>query len=216
MIGVVDNWKRKGERLFRSGRSYLAASVYETALKKLDLLKHNRDLYFRITSKTFQGRNAEDATKVLAFKIEANLAAALLKSRTYKEVVTQTAAALRCDNKYHNGQWPRHSCCSDSYCYWPSLGDWMDDQKFELLRLHYCRAMALYHLGDMECAEWHMEEAHRLDPGDNDVYEKLTMLRHKLAEEAAEAAAARELRLEKLNISQNQLRKKQARRRMKA
>ena len=71
--------------------------------------------------------------------------------------------------------------------------------------------MALYHLGDTATAVKHMEEALGLDPGDNHVFEKLTMLKQELAKEAA----ARKLRLEKLNRSQNQLRKKQERRRTK-
>ena len=206
---MIYNWKRKGERLFRSGRSYLAASVYQAALKKLKSLKRNHNLYFTITAGAFQGHLALDSVDILAFRIEACLAAASFKSRAYEEVAALTFAALMCD-KSHNVFGPHDGYCNHSYH--RSEGDWADDQKFDYLRIHYCRAMALYHLGDTVSATAHMEEALRIDPGDNCVFEKLTMLRQKLAEETA---AARKLRLKKLNSSQIQLQKKQARRRTK-
>ena len=208
MIEVVCNWKRKGERLFRSGRSYLAVSVYQAALKKLGMLDRNYSLSFTIRAKSFQGYEAVDAIKVLAFRIEACLAVASLKSQHYKEVAAQTDAALKCEDETHTGIYPPHMYCSHSYRRWN--GDWAEDQKPEYLTLHYCKAMALYHLGNRVTAIEHMEEALRLDPGDTNVFEKLTMLKQTLAEEAA----ARKQRLVKINKPQNQLRKKQARRRM--
>ena len=164
-------------------------------------------LYFRIKAKCFQGYLAVDAIKILVFRIEACLAAASLKSRNYKEVVAQTYAALRCDGEIQTGC---HEYCCHSYGYW------LEEQKPDCLRIHYCRAMALYHLGNTVTATWHMEYALHLDPGDNDVFEKLTMLQQKLAEESQISQRLRNLRLEKLNSSQNQLRKKQARRRTRA
>ena len=210
---MVCNWKRKGERLFRSGRSYLAASVYQTALKKLEILNRNHDLfYYIIKAQSFQGYGALDAIKILTLRIEACLAAASLKSREYKEVVAQTDAVLKCTNERCSHIHRSPGQCSHSYRYLD--GRWLEDQKLEYVRIHYCRAMALYHLGDTATATNHMERALHLDPGDNIVLEKLTMLRQKLAEEPAQRL--RNLRLEKLNSSQNQLRKKQARRRARA
>ena len=217
MFEVMCNWKRKGERLFRSGRPHLAASVYQTALNKLELLDRNHNLDFQCRAKTFDGLSAGDARKVLAFKLRACLAAANLKSRHYKEVVAQTGSALKCEDKTHDliyhGEW--YTNCSHSYSDYIgsyAFENWAEDQRPEYLRIHYCRAMALYHLGDTVTAAEHMEEAFRLDPGDNHVFEKLTVLKEELAEEAARK---RKLRLEKLNSSQIQLQKKQARRRMK-
>lgn len=204
----------KGDRLFRSGRSYLAASVYQAALKKLESL-HCADILDSITTaKTFRRFSAVDARKILAFQIGACLAAASLKSRDYEEVVAQTASILKCDNERHSLIYRFHKYCSHSY--WSSAGHWAEDQKFEYVRIHYCRAMALYHLGHTLSAAEHMEAALLLDPGDNNVFEKLTMLKQTLAKQNLAKEAARKQRLEKLNRSQIQLRKKQARRKMKA
>ena len=168
--------------------------------------RNHNNLSFIIKAKSFQGYTAVEAIKILALRIEACLAAASLKSRNYKEVVTQTDAALKCDDERYIRI---HRCgrrCSHSYE--NSNGEWVEHQNLDYLRLHYCRAMALHHLGDTVTAKNHMEEALSLDPGDNNVFEKLTMLKQELAEKAA-----RKVKLEKLNSSQNQLRKKQARRR---
>ena len=173
------------------------------------MLNRNHDhLFFIIKAKSFQGYSAVEAIKILALRIEACLAAASLKSRNYKEVVAQTDAALKCDEERHSHIYRCRQC---SHSYKSSNGEWVGYQKLDYLRIHYCRAMALYHLGNIATAVKHMEEALGLDPGDNNVFEKLTMLKQELAKEAA----ARKLRLEKLNRSQNQLRKKQARRRTK-
>ena len=178
------------------------------------LNRNHDDLYFRIKAKCFQGYPAIDAIKILAFRIEASLAAASLKSQDYKEVVAQTYAVLKFNEESLTGKHPWGKDCSHSYIY--SKGYWLPNQKLDYLRIHYCRAMAFYHLGDTVTATWHMEHALHLDPGDNHVFEKLTMLQQKLAEESQIFQRLRNLRLEKLNSSQNQLRKKQARRRMRA
>ena len=155
--------------------------------------------------------------RTLEFKVKASLVAASLKSQLYKDVVAQTDAALKCDDETHTGIHSRHNSCNRWYC---SGREWAEKQKAEYLRLHYCKAIALYHLGDTVTAVEHMEEAHSLDPGDNHVFEKLTMLKQqKLAEETVrrnEEAARRKERLNKLNKPQTQLQKKQARRRAKA
>ena len=214
IIQVVSNWKRKGERLFRSGRSYLAASVFQTAFKKLEWLSYNHDLNFAVIANTIKEMNAVDAVQILAFSIEAWLAAASLKSRNYEEVVTQTDSALKCDDEEHSYIYRCESSYSRFYNsiysrFQDSYDDgWEEDRKLDYLRIHYCRAMALYHLGDTVTAVKHMEEALRLDPGDNAVFEKLTMMKQTLK-------SARKPRLEKLNRPQNRLREKQARRRTK-
>lgn len=82
---VVCNWKRKGDRLLRNGRFELATSSYKTALLKLESLSPN--WYDTITSGTFEGYRAEEAIKILRFKIQASVAASDLRSHRYKDVV---------------------------------------------------------------------------------------------------------------------------------
>ena len=206
---VVFNWKRRGEGLFRSGRTYLAASVYQKALKKLELLRDKHESDFWFASKIYQGHWMNDVIRRHAFKLETCLAAANLKSRNYTEVVARTYSPLNCEDESHSLTYRDHDYCSHSYG--NNLEDWEYDLRNDYIRIHYCRAMALYHLGDTVAATEHMEAALGLDPGDNHVFEKLTMLKQKLAEEAV----PRKLRLTKLNKPQTQLRKKQERRRMK-
>ena len=213
---MVYNWKRKGERLFRSGRSYLAASVFQTALQKLESLDLDRihGVDFKPAPNSLRAYSAVDTGKILAFQIEACLAAASLESRDYDEVCLETGSFLWWDDETHRLTCQDHYDCNQSLSY--SCRQWVGDQTFEYLRIFYCRAMALYHLGDTVSAVWHMEEALRLDPGDNNVFEKLTMLKQTVATQALAKEAARNQRLQKLNSSQIQLQKKQARRRAKA
>ena len=210
------NWKRKGERLFRSGRSYLAVSVYQRALKKLELLDDDNDLDFIVSATTLIWNVAVDERKMLFFEVEACLAAANLKSQNYKEVVAQTDSTFDCNDERHSRIYHSNSDY-DFFCSKSDAG-WAEQRhKLNYARILYCRAMALYHLGNIATAVEHMEEALRADPGDNTAFEKLTMLKQILAKQTLEKEATRRKeRLDKLNKSQIQLRKKQARRRAKA
>ena len=209
---VVCNWMRKGERLFQSGRSYLAASVYQKALKKLEDLNNNHYSDFEDSWIIFQGHWIVDMMKKFAFKIEACLADANLKSRDYSGVITWTYPNLTIDDGISSLTssltYRCHASCNHSYAggFPESLAE---EQKHNYIRIHYCRAMALYHLYDTKAAIEHMEEAHTLDPGDGHVFEYLTMLKQKLADEVF-------YRRQWLNKLQIKLQKKQSRRRSKA
>ena len=209
MIQVLCNQMNKGDRLLRNGSSNLAASTYLTALSKLKSLNQDNDLYFTLRSTKFEGYYAVNAFKALRFKLQAGTAAAYLMSRNYKEVCQMTDAALTCNNA-HRGctHKPISICCS--HMYYSAKQDWVEDQKLDYVKIHYCKALALKHMGDTVLAIEHMEKALAFDPGDGTVYAQLMLLKGKLEEDAA-----RKARLEKLNARQNQLRRKQKDRREK-
>lgn len=183
---VACNWKNKGDRLLGKGRSDLAASTYETTLSKIDQIPQIRDLNFTTKSGIFEGYPALNAIKTLKFKVQAGVAAAFLMSRKYKDVMGSTNAALTCSHAYCQ--------CTDRYSdncsnrYWGEEYDWMEDQKLEYLKIHYCKAMALKHMGDTVRAIEHMETALGFDPGDSTVVEQLDLLKQnrKVEEDAVQ------------------------------
>lgn len=208
---MVCNWKRKGDRLIRNGSSNLAASTCQAALSKLDLLK-DRPIYFSMRSTAFEGFRSKDAINALSFKLQASLAAALLMSRKYEEVDQRIDFALKCDQADTNCA-HKKSCPHCSLAYSDYNRDWIEDQKLDYLRIHYCKAIALKNLGDTTQAVVHMEKAQGFDPGDGHVFAQLVLLKQKLEEDKARA---REQRLGKLNTQQSRLRRKQIDRKEKA
>ena len=200
------NWKNKGDRLLQSDRSILAASVYQTALNKIDLIYRDCYIYFNVRATTFQGYEAVDAMKALTLKLQAGLAAADLMSGMYQEVIQLTESALRCNGP--DGECPyayRHLYnCTLGY---NGNRDWNEEQKLDYQRLHYSWAQALHHLGDIVPAIEHMEKAMGYYPRNRTVFAQLARLKQK--------SAAEKRRAKRLNASQDQLRKKQERRRAK-
>lgn len=210
MIQVVCYRWKKGDRLLRSGRSILAASTYQTALSKIDLIRRKSYINFDVRANAFQGFDAVDTLNALALNLQAGLAAAHLMSQKFKEVVLSTKSALRCNQAAQDC--PHRSWyCNHSYR--DRKRDWAKDQRLDYQRIHYCRAIALKYLGDTEYAVEHMEKALTFDPGDGTAFAQLTQLRQELEEKKA---AARKRRSEKIHSPQNQLRIKQAKRRSKA
>ena len=211
----MGNWKKKGDRLIRSGRSILATSAYKTAIEKLERLKnHSYRHYFLLTANPLQSRRALDAIHTLSFKLHAALAAAGLMYRKYEEVGRLTESVLARGSNYDlcvHGLWWG---CDYMYCYVER--DWAKHLKLDLVKIHYCRALSLHHLGDTVSAIEHMEEALSLDRGDGTVFAQLVLLKQQQLAEAEAEAEARKQRLESLNGLQIKLRKKQARRRAKA
>ncbi len=198
---VVCNWKKKGDALIRSGRSILAASTYQTALHKLSLLTQTSDVYFTITGDFYGGYSAIDAINSLKLKLSAGRAAACLMSRKYEEVVQLT------DSVFNSSLTPDDLChCRRRRIFCDKERHWMDEHKLDYMKIYYCKAQSLKHSGDTKGAIQHMEKALHFDPGDGTVFTQLGLLK----------LQRREQRAKKLNSLQNQLRKKQARRREKA
>ena len=210
MIQVVCNWKTKGDRLIRKGSSNLAASTYQAALSKLDLLR-GRPLYFSMRSTAFEGFDSKDTINALSFKLQASVAAALLMSRKYEEVDRRTDSALICDQTKSYYTHEPHGYCSLGYRDYDR--NWIEDQRLDYLKLHYCKAIALKNMGDITQAVAHMEKAYGFDPGDGTVFAQLVLLKQKLEEDKARA---RGQRLAKLNPRQQRLRRKQTNRKEKA
>lgn len=188
----------------RNGISDVAITTYQTALRKLDLLSAHCPTCFILDSTTFQG------CRSLRFKLLASIAAAYSMSRKYKEVGQLTDSALKCNQAHYVGNHRPYGCCShtcrdDKY-------DWEKNQALDYLKIHYCKAIALKHTGDTVRAIEHMEKALVFDPGDAQVFTQLLSLKQKRKEEED---MLRRNRLEKLNALQDQLRRKQALRRMK-
>ncbi|CAD6594353.1 MAG: hypothetical protein ASARMPREDX12_008700 [Alectoria sarmentosa] len=221
MFLVACNWKDKGDRLLRSGGSDLAASKYNTALSKIDSIVQKRELFFTIKSGTFEDYSSGDAITALRFKLQAGVAAAHLMSHKYKDVSESANAALACVQKYHNPTPRYHNDRSRKL--WYDSWYWREDQKLDYVKIHYCKALALKHMGDtaraMEHmgdtarAMEHMEKALGFDPGDSTVLAQLELLRQ---ERALEEDAVRRARARKLNSMQDLLRKKQRNRKGKA
>lgn len=144
--------------------------------------------------------------KALTFKLQAGLAAAGLMSGKYQEVIQLTESALTCnspDGDCDHGH--RYNC---NLGYNDDRPDRVGDQKLDYQRLHYSRALAHDRLGDPVRAIEHMEKALEYYPRDRTVFAQLALLKQK--------SAAQKPRAEKLNVSQDQLRKKQENRRSKA
>ena len=150
----------------------MAASKYQAALSKLDLLNQTETEYFKLRRTIYEGCNLEDAINVLTFKLQANMAAACLMSRKYEEVDLWTSTALDCSHK--EGDCPHHSFCKR---FGESGREWDEEHRLDYLRIHYCKAMARKHVGDGVGALEHMEKALSFDPGDNTVYTQLMLLK---------------------------------------
>lgn len=183
MFLVACNWKNKGDRLLRSGRSDWAVSKYLVALGKINLIGQYRALDFQIKSEIIEAYCARDAVNALRFKVQACVAAAFLMSRKYKDVGESTDAALECSHASAGCTHQKYDACSQSYCCLDH--DWWEDQKLDYARIHYCKALALKHLGDTVLAIEHMEKALDFDPGDNTVFAQLVLLKRRLEEDVA-------------------------------
>ena len=173
---VVCNWRRKGDWLLRNGRSKLATSSYKTALLKLESLNPGWD--HTLTSGTFEGYSAEEATKILRFNLQASVAASLLRSQKYKNIVQWVDDVMkhrvcpsRCTHKY--------SDC-DYYGCWPNTSEKNKDDE---AKAHYCYSLALMQTGDISRAIQQMEKALEFDPGDGRVLSQLLNLRRKAEKE---------------------------------
>ena len=208
MIQVACNQKKKGDRLIRSGRSILATSVYQSALKKLQMLDRNYYTDFMIQSDTFRDYTAPDAMKALTFKLQAGLAEAGLMSQQYIEVARLADSALKCKNEVHDTSYGCHGSCSLSYK--DDHKEWTKDQREDYVKFYYCKAMSLYHMGDTLNSKEHMEIALGWNPWDHRVKVHLVMLKRKLAKEEF-----RRSKLQGLNDPQKRLYKKQTLRRAK-
>ena len=127
-------------------------------------------------------------------------------SRSYDDVMLWTDAALECSHEY----------LEDTY--YPEYHHrWREDQRLDYQRLHLCRALALKHTRDLVGAVENMEMALTFDPGDGNVFAQLTLLKRQLKEyEARRSRAIRRNLARGANARQDQLRKKQAARRIKA
>ncbi len=216
MFLVACNWKKKGDRLLRGGRSDLAALKYMITISKIDGLKNkNRDLDFELRSETFKGYRICNAIKALSFKVQASVAVAFLMSRMYRDVWRSTDAALTCDNAQSNCKHGQYDHCDHTY--WSESHEWMKDQRLDYLRLYQCRALALKRMGDTVHAVENMEKALGFDPGDSTVLMQLVSLKQKLErEKARHVDKFRNTKTRNLNVEQDRLRKKQTSRRLKA
>ncbi|CAF9922819.1 MAG: hypothetical protein ALECFALPRED_002234 [Alectoria fallacina] len=211
MFLVACNWKNKGDRLLRSGGSDLAASKYKTALSKIDSIIQKRKLIFTIKSGAFEGYSSGDAINAVKFKLQAGVAAAHLMSHKYRDVGESADAALACVQEYHDSTPRFHKEGRPKL--WYDWWYWREDQKLDYVKIYYCKALALKHLGDTVRAMEHMEKALGFDPGDSTVLAQLELLRQK---RAREEDADRRARARKLNSIQDLLRKKQRNRKGKA
>lgn len=209
LLLVACNWKDKGDRLLRRGISHLAIKKYTAALSKLDSISETRTPFFELTSGPFSGYTAADAIKALNLKTQARLAAALLMSRRYEDVIHTTETALKC--RVPDCDWehrPHYNC---SHSYWDGKFDWLRDQKLDYQGLYQCMALALEHVGDMVRAVECMEKALSFDPGDRAVLALLVRLRRRREVEGAKNVK----KAMKLNRGQSLLREKQRRRKEK-
>lgn len=169
---VVCNWRRKGDRLLRNGRSKLATSSYKTALLKLESLNPSWDR--TLTSGTFEGYWAEEATKILRFNLQASVAASLLRSHEYKSILQWVDDVMKhrvCPPRCTHEQ----SDC-DYYGCWPKTSKKNKDDE---VKAHYCFSLALMRMGDISRAIQQMEKALEFDPGDGRVLSQLLNLRRK-------------------------------------
>lgn len=211
MVLVACNWKIKADRLLRNGRSNLATSTYKGTLSKIDRIGQNRELDFTILSGQFEDYCGTDALRALRFKVQASFCAAYLMSRKYQDVSKAADAALECTRAYRDCTHELYDYCSLPYR--ASSQDWAEDQKLDYVKIHYCKALALNHMGATGRAVEHMEKALGFDPGDGTVFAQLTLLKQELK---WKKDAVRHKRAGKLNVRQDQLRRKQAIRKAKA
>lgn len=177
------NWQSKGDQLLRSGRSDLASSKYKSTLLRMDLIDQEVDRNFTLNSGAFTDYRIVDATKALRFKVQASVAAAFLMSRMYKEVIESTDVALTCSYTYCDCK----DVYSNNHCRVYGSGDrnWVEKHKLDRLKIHYCKALALNHMGDTVHAVENMERALVFDPGDGTVFAQLVLLKRRLEEENA-------------------------------
>lgn len=206
-IHTIYDEKNKGDQLMKNGRLLQAASAYSTALDMIEQPKWFYDLKFRIRELIFEHYSAVDAMNTLTFKLHAGLAAAALKSHNYEEVVQLTDSALECRNFYvscTNHKWDSSGHMSETSCM-----DWVEDQKLDLVRVHYSRGLSLHRLGNPMSGIEHLERALSFDPGDSTVSAQLT----KLKQQRRMVVERQQKRLEKVNDQQRKLYTKQARRR---
>ena len=206
-IQVVCKRKKKGDAFIRRGHSILAASTYQTALHKLRLLTQTSKIHFKMTGNFYVGYCAFAAINSLKLKLSAGLAAASLMSRKYEDVGQLTSSVLKCSLAADDCREQRYCDCMSNL--FDPERNWMDDHKLDYLKIYYCKAQSLKHSGDTKRAIQHMEKALGFDPGDGTVFTQLGLLKQ-------QRLAEREQRAKKLNFLQNQLRKKQARRKEKA
>lgn len=207
LIYKIYDTKKKGDRLLRNGCSLQAAAVYKTALDKIKRPKWLYDSKVMIKYASFGDHSAVDAMNVLTFQIQAGLAAAALRSHDYKEVIQLTASALKCDSESSDCTHKRWDNCSHTYK--RGQKNWEKDQKLDLIRVHFSRALSLHRLGDTVSAIEHMEKALSLDPRDGTVFAQLKLLK----KQRLVQVEVRKRRLDKLNGLQMKLLIKQARRR---
>ena len=179
---MVCNWKKKGDRLIRNGSSNLAASTYQAALSKLDLV-NDCPLSFSLRSTEFEGFRSKDTINALSFKLQASLAAALLMSRKYEEVDRRADSALKCSGTRTDCTHKFFPHCSLAYD--DDNRNWIEDQKLDYLKIHYCKAIALKNMGDTTQALVNMEKAQGFDPGDGTVFAQLVVLKQKVEEDKA-------------------------------
>lgn len=173
---VVCNWRRNGDRLLRNGRSELATSSYKTALLKLESLHPG---YFdTLTSDTFKGYWAEDAIKILKFKLQASVAASYLRSHRYKDIVKLADDVWKCC-LYPSRCSHEYSDCDCVKCWAKTSEQSKDDE----VKAHYCYSLALMQTGDTSGAIEQMEKALEFDPGNGTVLSQLMNLRRKAEKE---------------------------------
>lgn len=128
-------------------------------------------------------------------------------SRKYHDTIQLTEDALRPNDTHMYHAYDDDNSYYQSY--WWDGHKWAEDQSFGAARIHYCKALALKYTGDTAGAVEHMEKAVEFDPGDNQAFDQLKLLKLELEQQRAK-------RMEKLNAPQIQLREKQARRKTKA
>ena len=199
------NWKRKGDRLLSTKRSDLAASTYKKTLFKVEMLSQqlggNENRV--ISSGPFESYRLKDGINAIRFRIQASVAASYLVSQRYNDIGEWVDRTMECNNDPRRCKHQWFEECRHTYIH--NLRDWAEDQKLDYQRLYYSRALALHHFGDTVRAIEHMEKALAYYPRDRTVFARLAHLKQK--------SAAQKRRAEKLNASQDQLRKKQERRR---
>lgn len=181
LLLVACNWKDKGDRLLRRGRSELATSTYKVALSKIDSMGRHRNLYFDMKLGKFAGHCASDSTDALKFKLQASVAASYLMSRRYQDVIQSTDAALECCRDWRDCTHNHYRGCRHTY--WDPNRDWRNDQKLDYLKAYYCKGLAHKHMGDTVRAVENLEKALSFDPGDGNVFAQLALLYRKLEED---------------------------------
>lgn len=173
---VVCNWKRKGDRLLRNGRSELATFSYKTALLKLESL--NPNWRYEIESGTFEGYGAREAVEVLKFRLQASVSASYLRSHKYKDAV-----------KWGDDILKHHHYLSRCPLWWLGPGyhscdpATLEKYKNDEVKAHYCYSLALMHMGDTSRAIEQMEIALKLDPSEGTVFAQLINLRRRAEKE---------------------------------